>query len=218
MSDFGENVGILQQFLNRLSWRKLSQLAALIFMVSSTWAVFVARDQIMDYLKRDKIEARSPSFKKLTLETIKEINQSASKADIVSGVSVNIVNFQKNAKYIVFMEGYHKDMKDVFSRYSTLELELPIFTQNTLQNRVMVDLINGEFVCNSYTATGLGVEMPDAAKYAVHVCSSGIPPYYGKFIGSVNVFLTRTPTTEEIDQLRVLVKHLSTTVYEKELR
>jgi hypothetical protein len=218
MSDFGENVGILQQFLAKLSWIKLTQLIALILIISVAWSAFSARDQIFDYVKKDKLDSHPPAFRQLSPSTIKEINASASKSDIVAGVSVNVVNFRKNSKYIVFLEAYDKDMKEIFAKYSLQDMELPVFTQSIAQNRLIVDLINGEFVCNSYTSTGLATEMPEAAKYAVHVCSSGIPPYYGKFIGSVHVFLKRTPTVDEVDQLRVLVKHLSTIVFEKELR
>jgi hypothetical protein len=182
------------------------------------WGYYKMSDQVFDYFKRDKLESKLPPIKKLSDNTIREINIQASKSPIVIGVSVTTVNFQKNSKYIIFLQAYTSDLENSFSKYNILNLELPAFTQNTIQNSRIVDLINGDFVCDDYTQLGLASEMPESAEIITTVCSTGIPPYYGKFVGAVNVYLKRKPTSEEFDQLRVLAKNLSTTVYDRELK
>jgi hypothetical protein len=216
MSSLLENLGIL---LQKLTWAKILQFSILSVILALGWTYIKMGDQIIDYLKRDKIESRLPPIKKLSDSTIKEINLQASTVPaFIVGTSVVIVNFQKNSKHIVFLSSYNSELESIFSKYNIINIELPAFTQNTAQNSRIVDLINGEFVCDEYTQSGLASEMPDTSKVVQYVCSAGIPPYYGKFVGSVNIYLKRKPTTEEYDQLRVLAKNLSTIVYERELK
>lgn len=216
MSNFIENLGIL---LQKLTWVKIFQFAILLFILALGWTYYKTSDQVLDYLKRDKIVSRLPPIKKLSDSTIRDINLQASKTPaFIVGISVVTVNFQKNSKYIIYLGSYNSELDSIFSRYNILNLELPAFTQNTAQNSRIVDLINGEFVCDEYTQTGLASEMPETSKVIGYVCATGIPPYYGKFVGSVNIYLKRKPTSEEFDQLRVLARNLSTTVYERELK
>jgi hypothetical protein len=79
-------------------------------------------------------------------------------------------------------------------------------------------MINGEFVCNDYSPNILATDIPLSANKIKYICATGIPPYYGRFVGMVGIFLSRIPTADEVDQLRVLTKKLSTEVYEHELK
>jgi len=208
----------LGQFLSTLTWEKIAQLIALVIIIVVTWTMYKMSDRLIEYVRQDKIENRAPSMRSLSTSTINDINRTASKSGIMAGVAVSVVNFQKNTGYLIYINGYTRELKEEFSRHNLNSVELPAFTQNAMQNRRLIDLINGEFTCYDFSTTLLATQMPLLQDKISYACSSSIPPYYGKFVGTVTIFLKRVPTAEEIDQLRVMSNILSEIIYNKELK
>lgn len=193
MEAFLEKLLALGQFMSKLTWRKLLQLITLILVLTSGWLIFSLNDQIIGYLKKDKIDSSSPPIVKLTPATIKEMNQMIVKSDLVAGVIVTMVDFRRNARHVIYIHGYNKELEILLQGYDITNAELPIFTQNTDNNRHMIDLINGEFSCKEFDSMILAAYIPATNKYIDQICSSSIPPYYGKFIGTVGLLLGRHP-------------------------
>jgi len=218
MGGFIDDLSSLGQFLSKLTWKKIFQLLVLIIIVSFAWAAFSTSDQILEFLKSDRVFPHDISIKSLSPKTVAEIETLTSKADIIAGVNVTVVNFQRNARYIIYLDSRDRELKEIFVKSGIQNVELPVFTQNQYSNKRFISMINGEFVCNDYQPNMLAAEIPQSNTKIKHICATGIPPYYGRFIGLVGIFLNRVPTSEEVDQLRVLTKKLSLIVYERELR
>ena len=217
METFTDKLSAFGQFLSKLSWTKILQLIVLISVVASTWVVYQMSDQIVNYLKRDKIESRGPVILKLSSKTTEELDSKISKSDLIVGAIVTMVDFRKNTRSIIYLRGYSTDLQQIFVRHNMASVDLPIFTQNVMQNRHIIDLINGEFSCSDYKDMPYQAYMPETQSLITTLCSASIPPYYGKFVGTVGLFLKRQPRPEEIDQLRVLATQLSIVIYDREL-
>ena len=219
MDSFIERLSELQQFLSKLSWKKIFQLFALLLIISVAWFTYAISDQLFTYIRTEKIQHVVSPTKQLSEATIEKITAATSRSDLVLGSGVTIFNFQKNIRYVIYLGANSYDLNADFSKYNhLLNAESPIFGQNEFYNRKIVDIINGDFICVPYENTPFSQEMPDSTQHAQTLCVHGMPPVFGKLTGTVMFFLKRPPTSAETDQLRIIARDLSTYIYDNELK
>lgn len=219
MDSFFEWMAIFQKFLNTLSWKKILQFTVFMFVIGLTWSAYETRESIYNFVKQSKLALHAPSSVRLSKRTIEEIKNSVDKSNLISGIQVTVVDFQKNTRTVIYTYSDDKNVDEINQRFSDSGLiDLPLFNSDVNNNRRMVDLINGEFICNPIQETIAGQLAPDITKYITTVCTTGIPPFYGKFTGIVGVYTRREPTPAEVDQLRNLVKTLSADIYDNDFK
>ena len=219
MDSFIERLSELQQFLSKLSWKKIFQLFVLLLIISTAWFSYAISDQLFTYIRTEKIQHVVSPTKKLSEKTIDRITLSTSRSNLVLGSGVTIFNFQKNVRYVVYLGATSYELDADFKKYNhLLNTESPIFGQNDFYNRRLVDIINGDFICAPYENTPFAEEMPDSTRHAQTLCAHGMPPVFGKLVGTVMFFLKRPPTSGETDQLRIVARDLSVYIYDNELK
>jgi hypothetical protein len=215
---FDDKLASLGQFLSTLTWKKIFQFTVLVIIIIITWVIYKTTDQIVEYIRRDKIENGAPKIKTISPKTIHEIDSIASKSDMVAGIGITVVNFQKNTRYMIYFTGYTRELRQEFIKHNLIVQEFPAFTQNAMQNQRLIDLINGEFNCYDFSTSILLLQIPSLQDKIAYSCVNSIPPYYGKFVGMITIYLKRPPTSEEVDQLRVMSNILSEIIYDRELK
>jgi hypothetical protein len=218
MSTFIEQLGLLQRFLEKLTWTKIIQMTVLFFVMFSAWIVFQARNDIALGIKNYRFDKYATPLHQLSKKTSEELEKTVTQKDIVNSISVEVIDFRTNTKYVSYLFTNVKDLKDIYAKYDFQTSEQPLFTNNANQNKIIINLINGEFICTKYSTTANGISMPESKDYISTVCSNSIPPYYGKIVGIVSIYLKRDPTPEEVDQIRILTRNLSIMIYDKELK
>lgn len=90
---------------------------------------------------------------------------------------------------------------------------LPLFTKNDENNRQMIKLIKGEFVCGPYSTTILSSIAPSANKDVIAVCYASLPPYYGHYSGFVSILLNSDPDIDEQVRLKQAIEAMATEIY-----
>jgi hypothetical protein len=209
----------IQKFLKVLTWTKIAQTMAFLFVLGLAWSAYETRQSIYNFASQSKIATRTSIPVKLSKKTTDSIIATVDKSDLIVAMQVTIVDFQKNTRTMVFTYTDDENIRLLWAAFEEKGLnELPLFNTDLVNNQRMVDLINGEFICNPFTTT-IGYKIsPFADKYISTVCANGIPPFYGKFTGIVSVYTKRTPTPEEVDQIRTLTKSLSATIYDRDIK
>lgn len=219
MANFSTNLQIFQKFLNQLTWIKLTQLVVLVCIAGAVFGVYLAREPISDALSQTKISNNAPSTAKLSKKTGDRLSAVVDRYENVIALQVVIVDFQKNTRRIVYTYSDDKNLNELYNAAGQAgDSIIPLFNTDPSNNQRLVELINGEFICTPFTETTGYKILPSAGKYIATSCSAGIPPYYGQFIGAVTVYLKHAPKPEELDQLRILVKSMSSMIYEQELK
>lgn len=218
MPDVIGNVEAVRKLLSVLTWKKIVQLTLFIFIIGISWASYENRETIYGFANQKRLDPRTPKLIALSKTTVAQINVYTDKSDIIIGIRIYIANFQRNTRILIYQHVNDTNLKDVLAIDEKSALsELPLFTNDVANNKNLVSLINGEFVCIPYTETILSKYAPMGAAYTKQVCANGIPASYGRFTGIISVHLKRIPTPEEIDQIRTLTRSMSTIIYEEDL-
>jgi hypothetical protein len=218
MAGLTEKLASIQKFLDILTWTKISQLVVFLIIVALSWAAYESRQPIYNYVTKTKLANSSPPVK-LSKSTKDEIVNSVEKSQLIIGIQVTVVDFPKNSREVIFTTTDSPDLRSIYDNFEKSNIfEFPLFNADVANNKRLVSLINGEFVCSPFEET-LGFRiLPEAGKHVRYVCAVGIPPFYGKFSGIVSIYLNRQPTSEEVDQIRNLSKNISSLIYEKDFR
>lgn len=208
----------VQKLLNSLTWEKILQLVVFLLVVGSAWATFENRQSIYNFVNRKKI-AHAPVYK-ISSTTAKELTSSVDRSSLIVGIQVLIVDFQKNIRTVVYTYTDDKSLFDLYLNFSQSNVtqDIPLFTNDVSNNKRIVDLINGEFVCGEYTDSPGARYLPESKTYIRALCSNGIPPFYGKFTGIVTVYLKQMPTDDEVTQLRSLTTKWSALIFENDVK
>jgi hypothetical protein len=218
MFSFFDKVTGVKIFLGILTWKKIAQVAVFLLILLSAWAAFESRESIYNFIKSYKLSSNLPTLT-ISKTTSSEIETTVNKSDLIVAIQITVVNFQKNERNIIYTYIDDTELRTIYENYQRNNIfDLPLFTNAETNNKILVDLINGEYVCTIFKDTITYKLIPMAENHIKTICSSGIPPFYGKFSGIVSVFTKRIPTIEEIDQLRGLTKNISAIVYERDFK
>ena len=214
-----DKLSIVQSFLKTLSWQKIAQLTVFFFLVGLAWATYENRQIIYNFASQPRLSRHTPVIQSLSKTTTEEIDSIVKKSVLIVGIQVLIVDFQRNTRHSLYTSIDNTELKIAYETYSQGSFaEISLFNNDLINNRRLVDLINGDFVCSPFTDTIGAKLVPTATKYINTTCSVGIPPFYGKFTGIVHVHTSRQPTPEEIDQIRTMSKNLASNIFDRDLR
>lgn len=220
MTNFVDKMGDVQKFLTVLTWKKLVQLVAFMFIIGLTWATYENRAVIYGFASQKRIDPTSPHIRELSKKTTDEIDVVAERSELIVGIQVVLADFQKNQRIVIYtyIDADHPELKKIYTKYNNTIIDnIPLFSDNVESNKHLVELINGEFSCRPFTESTNATLVPDARQYIKVVCSNGIPASYGRFTGLIAVYLNRQPTPEEYDQVRSVSKTLATSIFDRDL-
>ena len=132
------------------------------------------------------------------------------------GIQVMAMDLSKNAGHVVYSHLESDEFQKIYMNYISNKIShiSPIFTNNNEANNArMIRIINHEFVCSPISASMLFNNLPASASFIKTICSTSIPPSYGNFVGSVNLYLTAEPTESEIRTMQMHLKEISADIF-----
>lgn len=219
MAGLNVDLSSVQKLLNLLSWKKILQITIFLFMISAAWATYDLRESIYNYVSQTRISRVGPPIEKLSKKSIADVDQAAKKNTIISGIQIVVVDFQKNVCIPIYTNAVDPMLESIYEEYQKNSIsEVPLFTNDVINNRHIIELINGEFSCYPFSESLVSKLAPQAGRVIHSACVVGIPPYYGRFTGSVVIYVRRQPTAEDIDQIHNLAKTLSINIYERDFK
>jgi len=220
MANFVDTVSNMQKFLSVLTWKKLVQLLAFIFVIGLTWTTYENREIIYGYASQKRIDPSTPHIRELSKKTVDEIKDVVERSELIVGIQVIMADFQKNQRVVVYtyIDSSEDELRKILSRVSSTSISnVPLFSEAEADNKYLVALINGEFLCRPFDDTLLQHRAQDASRYVKSACSNGIPASYGRFTGLIVVYLKHLPKPDDYDQIRSVARSLSTTIFERDL-
>ena len=214
--DFKYVTGVLRE----LSWTKIAQVAVFCLIIVAFTVLWASREGIYQSISVGSIPTNK-MFETIYMSSrsIEETKQALNKLDHTGAIGIQIINvdFRKNIRTQAFFASNNDKFKKSVDDYLALMggTGTSIFTNNEVNNKRIIDLLNGNFICTPYEDTLAPLIYQGTLAYVKYVCSVPIPPYYGKFTGYVNVYLTEKPTDTKIAAIRQSMSELSIIVYEE---
>lgn len=202
--------------LKALTWKKIAQVIVLFLVIGFFWFAWMFRTNMYSSLKMGSLsEVDQTIVIDLTKETKTRLNDTVNRLpNLVAGIQIINVNFKKNSRSTSYSYVTEPILKASMYEYEeTLVTATPLFNSNEVNNKRIVDLVNGEFICTPFKNT-LGAKIyPKAVATVTTICSVSIPPHYGKFSGYMNLYLKHPPDITEIDMIRQLLFDLAGKIY-----
>lgn len=214
--DILEKLSIFQRILQMLSWKKIGQIATVAFIFIVVLTVYELRDKIHDIPLRISGNYTTP-IASLSKQSIEMINLAVTSSELIVGIRIVTVDFHKNTRHVIYSFSDDAALEQIYTKSDT-SMIFPLFTDDVVNNKRIVDLINGEYICDPYPETIGAVTTPTTKAYIHTICANGIPPYYGIFSGIVSISTHRQPTVTEYAQLRELARSMATVIYERDLK
>jgi len=202
--------------LKLLSWGKIAQLVSVLVIVVVSLMFWENRVVVYNSLRvTAKVEVDSPLVLELSNDTRQYIDTAVNKSTLISGIQIVSVDFKKNSRMTSY---FSTDSDDLLESYNTfLKNKIsptPLFTSNESQNQRVIELINGEFSCKDVKETIAASLLQDLDKSTKVICSISVPPYYGRFSGYLNMYLSRVPSSVEIVTMKQISRDVSLRIYE----
>lgn len=210
----------ITSLLKVLTWQKIVQATILIVILGVSYGFWENRVTIYNSLRVDaRVEVEQPIVIQLSPATISTLEESVQKMrGLISGVQVINVDFKKNSRSTAFFVSSDPILRKEFEDFQAKKItDISLFSSSEVNNQKIINLINGEFICNDFKDTAGAKIMPRAMDTVPVVCAISIPPYYGRFSGYLNIYLAKKPTPEEISIIRQIARDLSSRIYETDV-
>lgn len=217
--DFLNKAKDIIEAMSFLSWQRIFQLFVLVMIIGITVASWENRSTIYNSIKVGaKVETNAPLIMTLSSGSLNRIDEAVHSSRLIGGMQVVNVNFKKNTTSTAYFSFNNDAIKVAYSNYiGNKSYDSPLFTNSEATNQRIIDLINGDFGCIQFKDSQQYKEFPAASPDIVKVCSISIPPYYGRFSGYMNIYLTREPSSEELSGIKMVAREISLKIYETDV-
>ncbi len=208
------HISALRRVLSLLSWDRLFKVGVIAILAIILVLGWLARGVVFD-------QKPPPNFSKVSVLKISqpirnEIDDVVKKQDIILGIQVVTINFQKNIRTETLMSMDSPALQAIYNRFvNNKVVETALFDESKVNNNRIIRLINGEFVCVPFREATAYKYAPDAESLVSTVCAIGIPPSYGEFSGIITIYLKDKPNKDLTEQLFLLSRTLSIKIYEE---
>lgn len=137
------------------------------------------------------------------------------KSNYVVSATVASVSVQLNKMTYIYRAFTNRDVEAVVRLADQNDgHSSPVFTNNEQTNRQVLSLIRGEFSCSKIVPQSSDSRFGKFIGHQVQfTCRVPIPPSYGNLIGFVVFHLSREPTEQELDELRLESYTISMHIY-----
>lgn len=200
-----------RKFLVALSWKR-------IFMIVILAAVGIGGILGWAFKEENAKTVNRLSYNSslvVSVSTKNEIDSIVKKSPIIVGMKVVTVNFQRNIRTDTYVFFDEPRLSDIYTNIMNNKVyDTPLFTENKINNRHILRLISGEFVCLPFKETSGYTIAPELSVAVTDVCATGIPPYHGDFSGLLTIYLTSHPSKDDIERFFLLSRDLSIKIYE----
>lgn len=201
---------IALKLLRALTLKRVGLLALTVLIAIIGMIAWIDREYLAGTIQPAKLSIDNSS--PLALNDVKRIPIDKilkEKTSIVSSIGIVSVNAQANTRRLIYFDSNDQNVlrqyKDAVE--SRVSVDVPLFSSNSDDNKVLIRLLNGELVCRPWdeSVTSRYLQNVDI-KY---VCSVGVPPVYGRFRGIVIMFLRVEPSEYDSHRIRILLRKLS---------
>lgn len=218
MSALDDKIETIQTLLGSLTWRKIALLTTFLAIVGFSYALFDNRYAVYEFFSSTRIIPPATVIK-LSKSSTTAINVAVSQSEIVVAIQITLVDFQRNTRIITYTNVDNAELAAQYKRFmEKAPTELPLFNSDIINNERLVNLVNGDFICTPYKDTLSAKLVPESIVHVKTLCAGPVPPLYGRFTGIISIYLSREPSSIEVEQIRTLSRALGTLVYNNDLR
>jgi hypothetical protein len=218
MSALDDKIESIQTLLSSLTWGRIAMLATFLVVVGFSYAMFDNRFAVYEYIGNVKTIPPAKSIK-ISKETRDAIDGVVAGSELINAIQITLVDFQRNTRTIVFTKIDDPRLAELYKKFEDRSpTELPLFNTDIINNQRLVNLVNGDFICNPYKDTIGAKLIPETTQYIHTVCAGPVPPFYGRFSGIISIYLTKQPSPVESEQIKVLSRNLGLSIYNNDFR
>lgn len=197
------------KLLRALTWKRIAQIGVLSLIFIVIQIVWIDREYLAGRIQPSKLSIDNAPLELKDVSTAAIGKILTEKRTTISSVGIISVNAQGNTRKVIYFDSNDRDLlnkykEDVENRVTQ---DVPLFSSNTVDNTVIIRLLNGELVCRPWAESVASRYLKNVD--VRYVCSVGVPPEYGRFRGIVMVFLRVDPDEYEGHRIRVMLKDLS---------
>ena len=214
------NLKPVTELIQSLSFSKIAQLVVLILILLLAWFSWSYRTSIYSSARITAIsDTNDPIFIETSLRSQHYIENILSRSrDNIAGIQILSVNFTQNSRTTSYFGFNDEILKKAVEYYVSRKVSsTPLFNSDPINNKRIVDLINGNFTCTPFNDTFAAIAYSQARGHVATICSVSIPPYYGHFSGYMNIYLRKAPSVSDTEFIKQLSRELSLMVYENDI-
>lgn len=203
---------ITTKVMNFLSWKRLCLLLSAVIVICG--GILFTQYDNFSFHKRIPTAGDNIKLLNVTRSTKMRIHTLVTKSDLVIGVKILTLNFQRNIRVDTYTEIDNPDVQKMYDKFINDRVyDVPIFTDNTVSNNRILHIINGEFTCTPFKESLSYKLVPEAAPYIDSICTIGIPPYNNDVSGMISIYFKRTALPEEKAEMFQVMRDLALTIY-----
>jgi hypothetical protein len=143
-------------------------------------------------------------------ETILSIKKDVIRIKNFIGIIITSADIQSNKSNVVYYYIVDQMVKDQYDSLNVISNKEPLFLKDNKEtNDRIIKLINHEFTCTPYSVVVASKFFPNLENKVKTVCSISVPPSFGNFDGTINIYLSKEPTEDEKELLKVILSDIS---------
>lgn len=208
------------ELLQTLSFSKIAQVFVLTLILVLAWFSWSYRTTLYSNARVTAIsDVNEPIIIETSLKSQKYIeNILARSKDTIAGIQILNVNFTQNSRTTSYFGITDEKLKNAVDYYLARKVSsTPLFNSDVENNKRVVELINGNFICYNFNDTFAAIAYSGARGHISVICSTSIPPYYGQFSGYLNIYLKKPVSVAEVEFMKQLSKEISLMIYENDI-
>jgi hypothetical protein len=202
----------LEEMIEILTFRRVALLTLLGAIFISLFAIFEHRDSLFAAAYK-QIHSNNAIIWGISIDSKNDVAQLARfGSGLVSAVSVTDVDLRKNRKALKYFTSANPEIEALVRTIPETTHPISLFDYDQKNIEQMVSMLNNEFVCVNVADVDSRIKFFDKFKVQ-SVCRIAVPPYFGEFAGFITIYLSRIPTFDEVESLKMEAAKTSIQIY-----
>jgi hypothetical protein len=145
-----------------------------------------------------------------------EIIRTIRSTPLLNMILVTQIDLQKNRRYPRFWHLESPQEPNIRNKAAMI-MPQPVFDYDSKNTSQILSILNTDFLCVPIQDTIFFKLFPELETEMPIICRMSIPPLYGHVTGILTFGLTKTPSSQEMTQIKQIATQLSTDIYMRDI-
>lgn len=206
----------LEEMIEILTFRRVALLTFLGAIGIVLFAMFEHRDALFAMAYK-QVHSNNAIIWDISSDSKNDVlNLSKFGNGLVNAVSITDVDLSKNRKSLKYIVSANSEIQAKVKDLPQQVHAISLFDYDQKDIEQMVSMLNNEFVCTPIADVDQRIHFLELTK-AVQVCRIAVPPYFGEFAGFITLYLSRAPTFDEVESLKMEAARTSIQIYLRDI-
>ena len=206
-------LAFISEMMDALNFQRVVLLTVFVALLLTLLVAFENRLILFNRIfENQPVEAITVPWQ-LSDKSRQELTNLVNSQELIGGVLATEIDLKKNRRIVKFWFTEDDSFREKANAIVSRLLPQPFFDDDRKNNEQMLSVLSNQFKCERTLDTIFIRFFPELPIRYPYICRLSVPPFSGEFAGMLTIFLSKAPTSADVQALKIELSRISIELY-----